>query len=79
MDPRGSPFNFLPGPDIGEKAYLTKESFDGNAVGVGLRVLAGTVSLDMGANTGAAITEEEALTLMSKIAQEFVDEMKNPH
>lgn len=77
--PQRFTIQLLPGPDTGQKAYLTKESFDGNAVGVGLRVLAGTVSLDMGANTGAAITEEEALTLMSQIAQEFVDEMKNPH
>lgn len=77
--PQKMTIQLLPGPDIGEKAYVTKESFDGNAAGVGLRVLAGTVSLDMGANTGAAITEEEALNVMSQIAQEFVDEVKNPH
>ena len=74
--PRTFTIQLLPGPDIGDKAYVTKESFDGKGVGVGLRVLAGTVSLDMGSNTGAAITEEEALNLMSQIAQQFVEETK---
>lgn len=30
-----------------------------------------------GSNTGAATTEEEALNLMSQIAQQFVEDMKN--
>ncbi|MGN7150818.1 hypothetical protein ACTHQ6_17670 [Arthrobacter sp. SAFR-179] len=77
--PQKITIQLLPGPDIGEKAYVTKESFSGNTAGVGLRVLAGTVSLDMGANTGLAITEEEALNLMSQIAQQFVDEVKSSH
>ncbi|MFF1881905.1 hypothetical protein ACFVVC_10615 [Pseudarthrobacter sp. NPDC058196] len=67
----------VPGPDIGEEAYVTKESFDGNRIAVGLRVLAGTVSLDMGSNTGAAVSEEEALGMMSQIAREFVEEARN--
>lgn len=75
--PQKFTIDLLPGPAMGEKAYVTKMSFAGYSVGVGLRVLAGTVSLDMGANTGTAITEEEALNLMSLIAQEFVDETKN--
>ncbi len=75
--PQTMTIQLLPGPDIGEKAYVTKQSFSGNAAGVGLRVLAGTVSLDMGANTGMAISEEEALDLMSQVAQQFVDEVKN--
>ncbi|NUT72051.1 hypothetical protein [Pseudarthrobacter sp. C4D7] len=66
-----------PGPDIGEKAYVTKQFFNGNVTGVGLRVLAGTVSLDMGSNTGMAISEEEARSLMSQIAQEFIDAARN--
>ncbi|KRE91366.1 hypothetical protein [Arthrobacter sp. Soil764] len=77
--PQKMTIQLLPGPDIGEKAYVTKESISGNTAGVGLRVLAGTVSLDMGANTGLAITEEEALNLMSQIAQQFVDEVKSSH
>lgn len=64
----------LPGPDVGEKAYVTKQSINGNITGVGLRVLAGTVSLDMGSNTGMAVSEEEALGVMSQIAQEFIEE-----
>lgn len=75
--PQTFTIQLLPGPDIGDKAYVTKEFFDGHGVGVGLRVLAGTVSLDMGSNTGAATTEEEALNLMSQIAQQFVEDMKN--
>ena len=75
--PQKMTIQLLPGPDIGEKAYVTKESFGGNATGVGLRVLAGTVSLDMGANTGMAISAEEALNLMSQVAKEFVDEVEN--
>ena len=77
--PQKMMIQLLPGPDIGEKAYVTKESFSGNAAGVGLRVLAGTVSLDMGSNTGLAITEEEALNLMSQIAKEFLEEVRNSH
>ncbi|WP_324642037.1 hypothetical protein [Pseudarthrobacter sp. LT1] len=63
----------LPGPDIGEKAYVIRQFFNGNNMAVGLRVLSGTVSLDMGSNTGMAISEEEAVSLMSQIAQEFID------
>jgi len=67
----------LPGPDIGEKAYVTKVSINGNNIAVGLRVLAGTVSLDMGSNTGTAIGGEEALGVMTRIAQEFVEAAKS--
>lgn len=74
--PQKLTIRLLPGPDIGEKAYVTKESIDGNNMAVGLRVLAGTVSLDMGLNLGA-VTEQEALSVMFQIAQEFVDETKN--
>lgn len=74
--PQRFTIQLLPGPDIGEKAYVTKESFNENSVGMGLRVLAGTVSLDMGFNTGA-ISEEEGLNRMSQIAQQFVEEIKN--
>ncbi|UTT67904.1 hypothetical protein NMQ03_11320 [Arthrobacter sp. DNA4] len=66
----------LPGPDIGEKAYVIRQFFNGNITGVGLRVLAGTVSLDMGSNTGMAISEEEAVSVMTQIAQEFVAAVK---
>jgi hypothetical protein len=31
----------------------------------------------MGVNTGQVITAEEGLSLMSQIAQEFVEEIKN--
>ena len=74
--PQRFTIQLLPGPNIGEKAYVTKESFNENSVGMGLRVLAGTVSLDMGFNTGP-ISEEEGLDLMSQIAQQFVEEIKN--
>lgn len=75
--PQKFTIQLLRGPDVGEKAFVTKESIGGNNISVGLRVLAGTVSLDMGANTGAALAEDEALNLMSQIAQQFVEEMKN--
>ncbi|HKU03693.1 MAG TPA: hypothetical protein VJQ80_12865, partial [Arthrobacter sp.] len=78
----GAPQKFtiqvLSGPDIGEKAYVTRQSSNGNLTGVGLRVLAGTVSLDMGSNTGMAISEDEALSVMTQIAQEFIAATKNP-
>lgn len=75
--PQKLTIQLLQGPDIGEKAYVTEESNDGNNMAVGLRVLAGTVSLDMGSNTGKAIGGEEALSVMSQIAQAFVEELKN--
>ena len=56
---------------------MTKVSIDGNNIAVGLRVLAGTVSRDMGSNTGTAIGGEEALGVMTQIAQEFVEAAKN--
>ena len=74
--PQKLTIRLLQGPDIGERAYVTKESIDGTNTAVGLRVLAGTVSLDMGLNLGA-VTEQEALSVMSQIAQEFVDETNN--
>ncbi|MGT2460966.1 hypothetical protein [Sinomonas atrocyanea] len=64
-----------PGPDIGEKSYVTESAVGGAQVGVGLRVLAGTVSLDFGFNLGA-MSEEEGLGVMTQIAQEFVDQAK---
>ena len=75
--PQKFAIQLLPGPDIGEKAYATRQSFNGNITGVGLRVLAGTVSLDMGANTGMAISEDEALSVMKQIAKEFIDATRN--
>jgi hypothetical protein len=75
--PQRFTIQLLQGPAIGEKAYVTKGSFDGNSVFVGLRVLYGTISVDMGVNTGQVITAEEGLSLMSQIAQEFVEEIKN--
>lgn len=77
--PQKMTIQLLPGPDVGEQAYVTKQSFSGNAGGVGLRVLAGTVSLDMGSNTGMDLGEDEALNLMSQMAQQFADEIKNSH
>lgn len=62
----------LPGPGIGEKSYVTTSSVGGAEVNVGLRVLAGTVSLDLGFNLGP-MTEEEGLDEMSQIAREFVE------
>ena len=57
---------------------MTRQSSNGNITGVGLRVLAGTVSLDMGSNTGMAISEDDALSVMTQIAQEFIAATKNP-
>ncbi|WP_307426780.1 hypothetical protein [Pseudarthrobacter defluvii] len=75
--PQKFTIHLLPGPDIGEKAYVTKGSFDGNSAFVGLRVLDGTISLDMGFNQGSDMTEEEGLSLMSQVAQGFVEEAKS--
>jgi hypothetical protein len=67
----------LPGPDIGEKSYVTESAVGAAQVGVGLRVLAGTVSLDLGFNLGT-MTEEEGLSEMAQIAREFVQATKQP-
>jgi len=75
--PQKFTIELLPGPNVGEKAYVTKLSIDGNSVSVGLRVLAGTVSLDMGSNTGTAIGGDEALSVMAQIAQEFIEAAKS--
>lgn len=75
--PQTFTIQLLPGPRIGDKAYVTRQSYNGNSTSVGLRVLAGTVSLDFGANTGMDLSEEEALNLMSQVAQQFVEETKN--
>lgn len=50
----------------------------GGPVGVGLRVLAGTLSIDLGYNTGSSMSDADALDLMAQIAQQFVDEARKP-
>jgi hypothetical protein len=66
--------HLLPSPKIGEKAYAMKTSWQGNDIRLGLRVLAGTLSIDMGSNRELGVSDADALALMEQVAQQLVDE-----
>ena len=70
--------HLLTAPKIGEKAYAMKTSWQGRDIRLGLRVLAGTLSIDLGFNSGFAMSDADALELMEQIAQQFVDEANKP-
>ena len=53
-------------------------SWEGTDIGVGLRVLAGTVSIDLQYSGGRAMSHSDARDLMEQIAQQFVGEASKP-